>query len=205
MQENHKRAAIYMRVSTVHQNAGIQAEDCAEVVKGRSWKPTGFYMDTACGSKEKRPELDRLLANAHKGQFDIIVVWRLDRLARNVRHLLNVLNELQELGIQVVSVKESIDASSVMGKAMITMLGVFAEVERELIRERITAGVRARMAKGLPQGRPARIFDKELALELRKKGHTLEEVARIISKNMKKPISLRTLNRFLSEKGVKRG
>ena len=110
-------------------------------------------MDTGIsGAKERRPQLDRLIADAHKRKFEVIVVWKFDRFARSVSHLLRALENFRALGIEFVSLSEQIDTSTPTGKMIFTVLGAVAELERSLIAERVRAGLRNARAKGQAPG-----------------------------------------------------
>jgi len=153
------RAAIYARVSTTGngQSPEMQLRDFAEYAKHRGWTVAGEYVDLGIsGAKDKRPELDRLMADAHKRRFDVVVVWRFDRFARSVSHLLRALETFQALGIEFVSLSEQMDTSTPTGKMIFTVLGAVAELERSLIVERVRAGMRNARAKGARIGRPPR-------------------------------------------------
>ena len=141
------RAAIYARVSTANngQNPEVQLRELREYVERRGWKLAGEYTDVGIsGAKEKRPELDRLLAEAHRRHFDAVIVWKFDRFARSVSHLLRALETFQALGIEFVSLTEGVDTSTPAGKMVFTVLGAVAELERSLIAERVKAGAAKR-------------------------------------------------------------
>ena len=145
------RAALYARVSTSNngQDPEVQLRELREYVKRRGWEIASEYVDVGIsGSKEKRPQLDRLLADAHRRRFDAVVVWKFDRFARSVSHLLRALETFQSLGIEFVSLTEGVDTSTPMGKMVFTVLGAVAELERSLIVERVKAGLRNARAKG---------------------------------------------------------
>ena len=149
------RVAIYARVSTSEQDAGMQTRELEEYAQRRGWTIAGLYVDTGVsGSKVSRPELDRLMGDARRRRFDTVAVWKFDRMARSVSHLLRVLEEFRALNIDFVSLTESIDTSSPLGKMIFTVLGAVAELERDLIRERVRAGLRNALAKGRTLGRP---------------------------------------------------
>ena len=153
------RAAIYARVSTANngQDPLVQTRDMKEYCPRRGWTVVDDYVDVGIsGTKEKRPELDRLMADAHKRRFDVVVVWRFDRFARSVSHLLRALETFQSLGIEFVSLSEQLDTSTPTGKMVFTVLGAVAELERSLIVERVRAGMRNARAKGKSIGRPLR-------------------------------------------------
>jgi DNA invertase Pin-like site-specific DNA recombinase len=172
------KAAIYARVSTNHQGTDLQLSDVRNYCNRRGWEIVREYVDIGIsGTKEKRPELDELLKHARRRYFDAVVVWRFDRFARSTRHLLSALEEFKSLGIQFISYQENIDTSSPMGQALFTMVSAVAQLERDLIRERVTAGVRNARAKGKRLGRPRRIKDAALVASLRKAGKSYREIA----------------------------
>ncbi len=151
--------AIYARVSTSGngQSPEMQTRELTEYAQRRGWGVVGEYVDVGIsGCKEKRPELDRLMADAHRRRFDAVVVWRFDRFARSVSHLLRALEAFKTLGIEFVSLSEQVDTSTPTGKMVFTVLGAVAELERSLIVERVRAGMRNARAKGKKIGRPPR-------------------------------------------------
>src|SRR5690348_9719945 len=151
------RAAGYASTSTTNpgQVPSVQLREIAEYCSRRGWTVTAEYVDVGIsGSKEKRPELDKLLADAHRRRFDAVIVWKFDRFARSVSHLLRALETFQALGIEFVSLTEGVDTSTPAGKMVFTVLGAVAELERSLIRERVRAGLRNARAKGKLVGRP---------------------------------------------------
>src|SRR5215470_17415937 len=148
-----KRAAIYMRVSTCDQHPETQLYDLRTLAKQRGCSIVREYTDTISGSKCKRPGLDRLLADARRGQFDVVLVAAFDRVARSVRHFLEVLDELNLLGIEFISLRENVDTGGPLGRAMITIIGAIAELERSLIVERVKAGMRRAKLEGRRIGR----------------------------------------------------
>lgn len=154
------RVAIYARVSTANngQDPTMQTRELREYCERRGWELVDEpYVDVGIsGAKEKRPQLDRLMADAHRRRFDVVAVWRFDRMARSVSHLLRVLETFNALGINFVSLSESIDTATPAGKLVFTVLGAVAELERSLIIERVRAGMRNAKAKGKVIGRPAK-------------------------------------------------
>ena len=150
------RAAIYARVSTTNgQDPTVQTRELREYCQRRGWDVTGEYVDAGIsGAKDSRPELNKLNSDAHRRQFDAVVVWKFDRFARSVSHLLRALETFQALGIEFVSLTEGVDTSTPAGKMVFTVLGAVAELERSLIRERVRAGLRNAKAKGKLVGRP---------------------------------------------------
>jgi DNA invertase Pin-like site-specific DNA recombinase len=122
------------------------------------------------GTKEKRPELDRLMADAHRRRFDVVAVWKFDRMARSVSHLLRALETFNSLGIEFVSLSESLDTATPAGKMVFTVLGAVAELERSLTVERVRAGLRNARAKGKTLGRPRVAVDAARIASLRASG-----------------------------------
>src|ERR1019366_9234930 len=163
------KTAIYARVSTTNgQDPEMQLRELREYCKRRNWEVSDEYVDLGISrAKEKRPELDRLLAHAHRRNFDAVVVWRFDRFARSVSHLLRALENFRSLGIEFVSLSEQVDTSTPTGKMVFTVLGAVAELERSLIAERVRAGLRNARAKGRRLGRPRKIADARAIIRLR--------------------------------------
>ena len=172
-----KRAAIYVRVSTGEQNTELQLNELTEYVAFRKWETVETYADKMSGAKDRRPALDRLMTDAKRGTFDVVAVWRFDRFARSTSHLLRALEEFAALGIDFVSLRESIDTSTPTGKMIFTVLAAVAELERSTIRERVIAGQRAAKRRGVRFGRPALEVDTDLALKLRKQGLSWRDIS----------------------------
>ncbi len=166
------RVALYARVSTTNgQDPTVQTRELKEYCQRRGWKLAGEYVDTGIsGAKEKRPELDKLMADAHRRRFDAVVVWKFDRFARSVSHLLRALETFKALGIEFVSLSEQVDTSTPTGKMVFTVLGAVAELERSLIAERVRAGLRNARAKGKRLGRPRKALDRSRIASLRRSG-----------------------------------
>ena len=149
------RAAIYARVSTSNngQDPRVQTREIREYCERRGWQIAGEYVDAGIsGAKDSRPELNKLMADAHRRRFDAVVVWKFDRFARSVSHLLRALENFNALGVGFVSLSEQIDTSTPTGKMVFTVLGAVAELERSLIAERVRAGLRNAKAKGTRLG-----------------------------------------------------
>ena len=175
------RAAIYARVSTANngQDPRVQTREMQEYCPRRGWTVVDEYVDIGIsGTKEKRPQLDRLLADAHRRRFDVVVVWRFDRFARSVSHLLRALENFQALGIEFVSLSEQLDTSTPTGKMVFTVLGAVAELERSLIVERVRAGLRNARAKGKRLGRPRVSPDASKIAALRESGRSWPQIAK---------------------------
>jgi len=175
-----KRAALYMRVSTKGhgQTTETQAVALCEYAARRGFEIVEEYRDEGIsGSKDSRPALDRLMKDARARHFDVVIVARFDRFARSVSHLLRALEEFSTLGVDFVSLSESIDTSTPMGKMIFTVLGAVAELERNLIKERVHMGISRARKQGKRLGRPMRIFDREKALVMMR-NMSAREVAR---------------------------
>jgi DNA invertase Pin-like site-specific DNA recombinase len=175
------RTAIYARVSTKDQSCELQLRDLRAYCVARNLTIVREYVDVGeSGAKEQRPELNNLMADARKRKIDAILVWRFDRFARSTKHLLLALEEFRSLGIQFVSYQENIDTSSPLGQALFTIVSAVAQLERDLIKERVTAGVRNARAKGKQLGRPRRIVDQTEILRLREKGSSVRQIAKAL-------------------------
>jgi DNA invertase Pin-like site-specific DNA recombinase len=151
-----KHAALYLRVSTLDQHPETQLYDLRQLAQQRGYEIVQEYTDKISGAKAKRPGLDQLMADARHGRFHVVVVWALDRLARSVRHFLEVLDELNHLQIEFVSFRENIDTSGPLGRAMVVIVSAIAELERNLIIERVRAGMRRAKLEGRHIGRRPR-------------------------------------------------
>ena len=191
------RAALYARVSTTGhgQDIGLQLDELRQVAQQRGWQAVDYADDGVSGATDKRPALDRLMADARAGKIDVVAVWRFDRFARDTRHLLVSMEEFRQLGVQFVSLREQVDTSTPIGKAMFTIIAAIAELERDLLRERVVAGVRRAQAVGKRCGRPKVDVDLRPALALLREGRSLKEVSAILT------ISRATLRRRLQEQG----
>src|ERR1017187_623777 len=190
-----RRAVLYSRVSTLNhgQDPEVQSREIREYCQRRGWPLVGEYVDAGIsGAKERRPQLDRLIADAHKRKFEVIVVWKFDRFARSVSHLLRALENFRALGIEFVSLSEQIDTSTPTGKMVFTVLGAVAELERSLIAERGRAGLRNARAKGKGLGRPRVSVSATKIQELRADGLTLRDIANRCK--VSKTTVIRTLN-----------
>jgi DNA invertase Pin-like site-specific DNA recombinase len=175
------RVAIYARVSTSNngQDPAMQTRELREYAERRGWTVTSEYVDIGIsGTKEKRPELDRLMSDAHRRRFDAVVVWKFDRFARSVSHLLRALETFKAQGIEFVSFSEQLDTSTPAGKLVFVVLGAVAELERSLIVERVKAGLRNARAKGKKLGRPQIVLDVCRIAALREQGRSWPQIAK---------------------------
>lgn len=153
------RAAIYARVSTFDQEPENQLQELRRYIEARGWTPADYVDRGVSGAKDRRPALDQLLKDGRRRRFDVLVVWRLDRLGRNLKHLVLLLEEFQALGIAFVSLAEGIDATTPAGKLQMHILAAIAEFERARIAERVRAGLARVRASGGRLGRPAARLD----------------------------------------------
>lgn len=151
---NIQRAAIYARVSTFDQQPENQLAELRRYAVARGWDVREFVDHGVSGSKERRPALDEMVKDAKRRRFDAVVVWRLDRLGRNLKHLITLIDEMQALGIAFVSLNEGIDATTPAGKLQLHILAAIAEFERARIQERVKAGLARARAQGKRLGRP---------------------------------------------------
>ena len=173
-----KRAALYMRVSTLDQHPETQLYDLHEMAKQRGYEIVHEYTDRISGAKAKRPSLDRMMADARRGQFDIVLVWACDRLARSVRHFLEVLDELNRLNVEFLSCRENIDTGGPLGRAIVVIIGAIAELERNLIVERVRAGMRRARLEGQHIGRNPLTLDNAAIQQDRQHGQSIREIAK---------------------------
>src|SRR5262249_24133414 len=175
-----KRAALYMRVSTKGhgQTTETQAVALRDYAANRGFQIIEEYRDEGIsGSRDSRPALDRLMKDARARKFDVVIVARFDRFARSVSHLLRALEEFSHLSIDFVSLSESIDTSTPMGKMIFTVLGAVAELERNLIRERVHMGISRARKQGKALGRPRVEVDPRQVAGLRARGFSWNQIA----------------------------
>lgn len=196
------RAALYARVSTVGkgQDVGLQLDELRQVAAQRGWQVAEervYVDDGVSGAKETRPALDRMMADAQAGRFELVAVWKLDRLGRSVQHVLGLLDQLGSQGIQFVSVRDpGLDTTTPAGRLFTAIIAAFASFERDIIRERVIAGVRRAQAAGKHCGRPRVDLELRPAVAMLKEGRGLREVAKILG------VSRSTLRRRLQEAGT---
>ena len=173
-----KRVALYMRVSTMDQHPETQLLDLRGMAKQRGLEVVSEYTDRISGAKARRPGLDQLMADARRRRFDILMVVAFDRLARSTRHFLELIDELNHLGIEFVSFRENIDTGGPLGRAIITIVGAIAELERSLIIERVKAGMRRAKLEGIRLGRRPLQIDRGQVVLDRLSGMSLTQVAK---------------------------
>jgi DNA invertase Pin-like site-specific DNA recombinase len=176
------RIALYARVSTTDQHPEIQMHALRAYAEARGLEVAGEYADRGVsGAKDRRPALDRLLADGRRRRFDILACSKLDRLARSVHHLTGLARELEALGVDLVVLDQAIDTSTPAGKLLFHVLGSIAEFERDLIRERTVAGMRAAKRRGARIGRPQVAVDHVALGQGIRSGLSVSEVARSLS------------------------
>jgi DNA invertase Pin-like site-specific DNA recombinase len=173
------RAAIYCRVSTLDQHPETQLLDLQQLAAQRNLTVVQVYTDHGfSGTKSRRPGLDQMLYDAMRHQFDVVLVWATDRLARSVKHFVDILAELDHLKIGFVSYREQIDTSGPLGKAIMTIVAAIAELERSLIVERVKAGLRRARLEGRHIGRKPLDLDTAAIIGDRAKGMSFRQVAK---------------------------
>ncbi len=173
-----KRAALYMRVSSLDQHPETQLLDLRQMAAQRGYEIVNQYVDRISGAKARRPGLDELMRDARRGRFDVVLVWASDRIARSVKHFLEVLDELNRLNIEFVSFREQIDTGGPLGRAIVVIIGAIAELERTLIVERVRAGMRRAKLEGRHIGRRPLELNREAILQDRRRGQSLGQIAK---------------------------
>ena len=176
-----KRAAIYMRVSTVDQHPESQGFDLEAMAQQRGFEIVQRYTDRITGTRARRPGLDQMMADARRGQFDVVLVWACDRLARSVRHFLEVLDELNRLNLEFISFREQLDTGGPLGRAVVVIIAAIAELERSLIVERVRSGMRRAKLEGRRLGRPPLSIDRDALLRDRASGFSYGQLAKLHS------------------------
>ncbi|HEY6343235.1 MAG TPA: recombinase family protein [Bryobacteraceae bacterium] len=177
------KTAIYARVSTTDQNCELQLRELREYVSRRGWESAVEFVDAGfSGAKASRPALDRLMTAAGRREFDCVLVWKIDRFGRSVLHLSQQLAALTSYGVRFIAVSQGLDtdASNPSSTLMLTILAGVAQFERELIRERTLAGVRAAKAAGKSLGRPRRIFRRDEVARMRAEGQSWRAIAKVV-------------------------
>src|ERR1700693_5008011 len=173
-----RRAVLYLRVSTLDQHPETQLLDLRQMAAQRGYEIVHEYTDRISGTKAKRPGLDQMMADARHGRFDVVLVWASDRIARSVKHYLDVLDELSRINIEFISFRENIDTGGPLGRAIIVIIGAIAELERNLIIERVRAGMRRARLDGQHIGRRPLDIDRVAVLQDRNRGQSLSEIAK---------------------------
>jgi len=172
------RVALYARVSTTDQSTESQLLDLRRYVRERGWDSFKEYVDEGIsGTKDSRPSLNELMNDAKKRRFDVVLVWRFDRFARSTKHLILALEEFKNLGVDFVSYQENIDTSSPLGSAIFTIISAVAQLERDIIAERVKAGLRKAKENGKKLGRPESEVDLRELRRLRARGLSLRAIA----------------------------
>jgi DNA invertase Pin-like site-specific DNA recombinase len=173
------RAAIYTRVSTADQSVDMQTRDLRKLAEGRNFEIVKEYCDEGVsGAKNSRPALDKMLAAAKRGEFQVVLIWRLDRLGRSLSNLIRLLEDFRSYGVELVSFSEGLDFSTTTGTLFFQMIGAFAQFERECIRERTRSGLRAARARGTKLGRRVVHVDTSEVARLRAEGASYRAIAR---------------------------
>lgn len=173
------KVALYARVSTEGQDTEVQLSALRSHAQNRGWEIVEEFVDRGfSGAKERRPALDRLMKEAWVGKFQAVLVWRFDRFARSVKHLISALESFRNLKIGFISLQEQFDTSSPIGQAMFTIIGAMAQLERDIIRERVKAGLTRARERGIRLGRPVKEAEPNEVVALKKEGLSLQEIAR---------------------------
>lgn len=173
-----KRAALYIRVSSVDQHPETQLYDLRQMAAQRGFEIVQEYTDKISGTKARRPGLGDLMRDARRGRFDVVLTWACDRIARSTRHFLEILDEFNGLNIEFISFRESIDTSGPLGRAIVVIIGAISELERNLIVERVKAGMRRARLEGRQIGRKPVAVDREAILCDRRRGLSLRQIAK---------------------------
>jgi DNA invertase Pin-like site-specific DNA recombinase len=173
-----KRGALYMRVSTLDQHPETQLLDLRQMASQRGYEIVDKFTDRVSGAKARRPGLDGLLRDARRGRFEVVLVWACDRIARSTKHFLEVLDELNRLNIEFISFREQIDTGGPLGRAVVVIIGVVAELERSLIIERVRAGMRRAKLEGQHIGRKPLDLDRAAIFRDRQSGQSLSQLAK---------------------------
>jgi DNA invertase Pin-like site-specific DNA recombinase len=173
------RVALYARVSTSngHQDPEMQLRELRDYADRRGWTITQEYVDHISGSKDCRPALNQLMSDAQQRRFDVVLIWKLDRFGRSLRHLVNALAELESWGVAFASLRDNLDLGTPSGRLMFQIIGAMAEFERALIQERVRAGLRHALSKGTRLGRPRAVVNTTRIVRLRSQGHSIRDIA----------------------------
>ena len=173
-----KRAALYCRVSTVDQHPETQLSELRQFAANKGFQVVGEYIDHGySGARARRPELDRMMDDARRHKFDVLLVWACDRLARSTKHLLQTIDELNGMGVQFLSQREALDTEGPLGRAILVIVSAMAELERSIIVERVRAGMRRARLEGRQIGRARLNVNREQIVRDRRSGMSLTQVA----------------------------
>lgn len=171
--------ALYARVSTEGQDPEVQLQALRAHATNRGWTIVEEFVDHGySGAKERRPALDRLIKAAWTGTFQAVLVWRFDRFARSVKHLITALEQFRSLNISFISLQEQFDTSTPIGHAMFTIIGTMAQLERDIIRERVKAGLDRARSRGVRLGRPIAQANPTEVSVLKQQGLSLPDIAK---------------------------
>jgi len=174
---NNNRCAIDARCSTVEQNPAMQITELREYAERRGFQIVAEHVDIASGSLDSRPELNKVLVLAKQRKVDVLLVWKIDRLGRSLKHLVNTIGELEAVGVSFVSLKDNLDFSTPAGRLMFNVIGAMAQFERDLIRERTLSGMAAARRRGARIGRPRVAVDVVKIRALREEGLSWDNVS----------------------------
>ena len=176
--------AVYVRVSTSGQTTENQLIELTEVCERNKWHITNVYNETVSGTKgvDERAELNRLMQDASRKKFSKVVVWSVDRVGRSMKHLVTVLSQLKDLGCDIYSYKQAIDTSTTMGSSFFHMVGIFAELENNMRKERQKIGIRRALDNGAKFGRKSIMTDKlvQSVVDLRNQGQSIRKIASVL-------------------------
>jgi DNA invertase Pin-like site-specific DNA recombinase len=176
-----KTVALYARVGTADQNCEMQLDDLRRFARQRLGRAYEYVDVGVSGTQRRRPSLDALLKDAHKRRFDVVLVWKFDRFARSVKHLVDSLEEFRALGIDFISYTEGIDTTTPSGELLFHIMGAVAQFERDLIAERVRAGIAHARSMGKHIGRPRAPVDTERVVALRREGKSLRSIAKTLA------------------------
>ncbi|MCI0625309.1 MAG: recombinase family protein [Acidobacteria bacterium] len=180
-QNTQKTVAVYARVSTLEQDCALQLDDLRRFAEQRFGERHEYVEVGVSGAQRRRPQLDALMADARRRRFDVVLVWKFDRFARSVKHLVDSLEEFQALGIDFISYTEGVDTTTPTGQLLFHIVGAVAQFERDLIAERVRAGIAHARAMGKHIGRPRAPIDAKAVEALRTQGHSLRQIAKTLS------------------------
>jgi DNA invertase Pin-like site-specific DNA recombinase len=190
-----RKVALYTRVSTDEQKTDLQLMDLKEYIQNRGYTVYETYEDVISGTTKEREALDRLVSDAKHRKFDIVLVWKFDRFARSLKMLVEYLELFQELGVDFISYKENIDTTTSMGRLIFHINSAYAEFEREIIQDRVIAGIKAKREKTGTWGRKSLGGGTQANIrELAKDGLSIRKIAKTLQ------ISTRTVQKYLGDK-----